>query len=272
MLALAVRLAREAGAMALPRLGAAAAGRKADDSVVTEVDREIEAHVTSAIRDAHPDHEVLGEETHEHRPSGDRPGGYGPGGGRFCWVIDPLDGTRNFVAGLPCFAISIAVLDRGQPIVGVVYEPNLDRLYTATLGGGAMFNGARVAAREPEPGTDLLVGVASSKDELSVRVLQKWGSMPGIILRNLGSSALHLALVASGALSAAFGVKCKIWDIAAGVLLVSEAGGVVTSPTGAPLIPFDLSRDPRDNLPILAGPSGVHQRLLGLMPGACSVG
>jgi fructose-1,6-bisphosphatase/inositol monophosphatase family enzyme len=112
------------------------------------------------------------------------------------------------------------------------------------------------------PGGDLLVGIPSSKDRLTVSVLREWAAQPGMVCRNMGSTALHLAMVASGALGAAFCKQCKIWDIAAGVLLVTEAGGRCTNVDGTDRLPFDLAADPNQDLPILAAAPKTHERLI----------
>ena len=260
MAALAKRLSREACALAKSPVGNQKISRKMDKSVVTETDRAIEAHILRTIAEHYPDHAVCAEES-AGRSAMDRTKA------RYCWVIDPLDGTRNFVSGFPCFSTSIAVLDRGQPVVGVVLEHNLGSLYAATLGGGATLNDRPMHAGQAQPGFDLLVGVPSSKDPLTVSVLRRWLDAKGLVHRNLGSTALHLGMVAAGTLSAAFCKRCKIWDIAAGALLVTEAGGFISDPFGQPRVPFDLVGDPTDDLPILSAWPGVHQQLLDSIEG-----
>jgi myo-inositol-1(or 4)-monophosphatase len=185
-----------------------------------------------------------------------------PSAARYCWVIDPIDGTRNFVNGVPCFSTSIAVLDRGQPVVGVVVEHNRRDVFEATLSGGARLNGDPIHCADPPPNRDTLIGLTSDKTSLTRKVLEAWSATQGIVLRNLGSTAVHLALVASGALAADFCCLCKIWDIAAGALLITEAGGRITTPYGDPRIPFDLSLEPTAKLPILAAAPATHERLL----------
>ena len=258
VLVLAKRLAREAAAMTTPRLrvGQAPATRKADNSPVTEVDRAIETHLLQAIAEAYPDHAVCAEESAD-QPDRDHIES------RYCWVIDPLDGTRNFVAGLPCFSTSIALLDRGQPLVGVVMEHNLQAMFAAAAGQGATLNDQPLHVWEGDggPETDLLIGIPSSKDHPTVTILQNWTATRGMICRNLGSTALHLGLVAAGMLGAAFCRRCKLWDIAAGALLVTEAGGQITDPTGRPCTPFDLDRNPTEDIPFLAAAPHTHQRL-----------
>lgn len=257
MLDLAKRLATEAAAVALPQAGQAATTRKADDSVVTEVDHAIQAHILGAIADAYPDHAVRAEETI------DRPDAFPlPSQARYCWVVDPLDGTRNYASGFPCFSTAIAVLDEGRPVVGVVYEHNLKAMYVAAAGRGATLNDTSIRVDATRHDTDMLVGVPSSKDRLTVDVLREWMGTRGIICRNLGSTALHLALVASGALAAAFCKRSKIWDVAAGALLVAEAGGSITDVTGSDMARFDLLAEPDADIPFLAAASGTHERLL----------
>lgn len=257
MLNLASELAVEAASISLAGFGKAVARRKADDSVVTETDYAIQAHIVQRIAKAYPDHAILAEEKPEHgHEHGDLTSA------RYVWVVDPLDASRNYASGLACFATSIAVLDRAAPVVGVVYEHNLRHLYSAITGGGAFLNGRSIRVVEPPTSHDHLIGIPSSKDELTVRVLCRWVATKGFILRNLGAATLHLAMVASGALEAAYAVQSKIWDVAAGVLLIREAGGLVTDPFGGDLLPFDLTADPNRDIPFLAGGPTMHARLL----------
>ncbi len=257
MLELAKRLATEATALALSHIGQTTVKRKADNSVVTEADHAIQSHLLRAIAEAYPDHAVRAEEVLE------RPDAHpDPALARYCWVVDPLDGTRNYASAFPCFSTSIAVLDQCRPVVGVVLEHNLGLLYAAAAGFGSTLNGAAVRVAADRKDWDMLVGVPSSKDQLTLSVLRSWAATPGLICRNLGSTALHLGLVASGALAAVFCKRTKIWDVAAGALLVTEAGGRITDLLGADLAPFDLTADPNADLPFLASAPAIHERLL----------
>lgn len=229
---------------------------KSDNTPVTAADHAIQAHAVAMIRGAFPDHAILAEED-----SGDG-GGPSPTEARYCWVIDPIDGTRNFVSGFACFATSIALLDRGVPVVGVVGEHNLRHVYSAATDQGATLNGEPIRACDPVGNEDAIVGVPSSKEPLTQRVVARWLATPGLILRNLGSTAMHLSMIASGAMNGAFCKRCKIWDLAAGVALVREAGGAITAASGLDLLPFDLSRDPLDDVPFVAGAGRTHDRLL----------
>jgi myo-inositol-1(or 4)-monophosphatase len=146
--------------------------------------------------------------------------------------------------------------------VGLVLEHNLNHLYATVRGAGATLNGRPIRITDSTKARDLLIGIPSSKEASTVRVLRKWVATKGSVLRNLGSTALHMALVASGALNAAFGHQNKIWDVAAGTLLVIEAGGRVTDLSGQELCPFDLDADPGNDIPFLTGTPILHHRLL----------
>lgn len=257
MLELAKRLAKNASAIALPRVGKTTVKRKADNSVVTETDHAIQAHILQTIAEAYPDHAVRAEEVLE-RPDAHPE----PALARYCWIVDPLDGTRNYACGFPCFSTAIAVLDEGRPVVGVVLEHNAGLLYAVAAGFGATLNGTACRIDQIRKDADMLVGVPSSKDQLTVNVLRSWVATPGLVCRNLGSTAFHLGLVASGALAAAFCKRSKIWDIAAGALLVTETGGRITDLLGADLVPFDLTASPDEDLPFLAAAQEIHERLL----------
>lgn len=257
MLALARRLTIHAGDIARSHLGQVRGRRKADASVVTDTDHAIQAHILDAIGRGYPDHAVCAEETiptpEAHADSGTA---------RYCWVVDPLDGTRNFVSGFPFFATSIAVLDHGRPVVGVVSEHNLKLVYSAVEGGGATLNDRPIRGNDPPKGSDVLLGVPSSKDPLTIGTVCAWVATKGFVLRNVGSTAVHLAMVAAGTLAGAFGKQCKIWDLAAGLLLVTEAGGRITDPDGGDLLPLSLDADPHQDLPFLAAAPNLHRRLL----------
>lgn len=282
MLELAVRLAKEAGDIASESWARAGVGRKSDGSLVTDADRTAQQHILQAIAARFPDHAVCAEESvslpEAHATLNES---------RYVWVIDPLDGTRNFVAGFPCVATSIAVLDHGMPIVGVVREHNLGVTYSAAAGQGATCAGRRfgfsqelvnkhdaliytlpaygLGARrsglsaENRTPAEMLVGFASSKDALTVGVVQKWAALRGIVLRNTGSTAFQLALVAEGSMAAAFGKRVHLWDVAAGALLVREAGGLFTDVRGNEMLPFAMEGDLRGEYPFLAGDAGLRR-------------
>jgi len=135
----------------------------------------------------------------------------------------------------------------------------------ATAGGGTTLNGEPVSLNDSMTLTDAIVGVPSSKERLTVSVVQLLAAAKRMVLRDLGATTVHLALVASGALAGAFCQRAKLWDVAAGALLVKEAGGVMTGAFGEPFFPLSLEGDHDRNVPFLAGTPEVHAGLLKLI-------
>ncbi|RIL00005.1 MAG: inositol monophosphatase [Proteobacteria bacterium] len=228
--ALAVRLAREAGAIQRERYETAieVSSKSRPIDLVTEVDRACEAHMVETLRRERPGDDILAEE-----------GGAHTGGGKaWRWVIDPLDGTVNYAHGYPCFCVSIGVEHEGVRTVGVVYDPLRDELFEAVRGGGALRNGRpiRVSAVASIGRALLSTGFAydvqdSEHDNLAqfVRAVKSSGGV-----RRDGSAALDLCYVACGRFDAFWELKLHPWDVAAGILLVEEAGGRVTDLAGGP--------------------------------------
>ena len=194
--------------------------------VVTRADKESEAYIVQAILGRYPGHGILGEEG----------GVMGTEGSDYRWVIDPLDGTTNYSQGLPLFTVSIALQYRGETIVGVVYAPYLNELFTATKGGGAYL---QYASREPER---LRVG---EKQTLATSVIASGfpydkdvnpdnnsDNVARIIpyvrdVRRLGSAAYDISCVAAGLLDGYWELALHEWDVCAAELILAEAGGVV---------------------------------------------
>jgi myo-inositol-1(or 4)-monophosphatase len=168
-------------------------------------------------------------------------------------VIDPIDGTRNYARGVPIFTVSIGLMEAGSPVVGVIHNPMAGTMYSASLGGGTWQDGVRACvADEPLPG-GILIAVPSARRTGLPEVAHRW--MDRMVLRNMGSTALHLALVGCGALDAAYSDDCRLWDVAAGAIIATEGGAVFTSPHGKPQFPMDLSAyTDQDIAFIVAGP------------------
>lgn len=222
--ALAEQLARGAGKTLLDwrrRLTSGDIGHKsADCDLVTKADLESEAFVLQGLRAAFPQDGILAEES-----------GAQPGSARHTWYVDPLDGTVNFVHGLPIFAVSLARVTDGQPDVGIVHIPVLDECFVAVRGGGCRLNGERMrvsATREPLQAL-LATGFPYRRHVLLDNNLENFNRLflhqRGI--RRMGSAAVDLAYVAAGRLDAYWELHLSPWDVAAGALLVREAGGVV---------------------------------------------
>lgn len=151
--------------------------------------------------------------------------------GPLTWVIDPIDGTVNYAHGIPIYCVSIAAVEHGEPVVGVIYNPNLDELFTARAGGGAYLNGARLTVSETSSVEQsfLVTGFPYNVSENPYGCIDSFVELMklGIPIRRLGSAALDLAYVAAGRFDGFWEVNLNAWDVAAGALLVKEAGGRV---------------------------------------------
>ncbi len=227
MLNIAVRAARRAGDLivrSLDRRRELDVSVKQRNEFATEVDRAAEAEIIAMIRGFHPDHAFVGEESGQHGQSD------------FEWVIDPLDGTTNFLHGFPQFAVSLALRVRGRLEVGVVYDPLRQELFTALRGGGCQLDGRRVRVSEVRELDESLIGTGFPfREEARLEVyLDMFRNVTKRChgIRRPGSAALDLAYVAAGRLDGFWELGLKPWDMAAGCLLISEAGGMVTDLRG----------------------------------------
>ena len=197
----------------------------------SEVDGLAEKEIIKEFRRATPDYAILGEES-------------GPiGTSRYTWVIDPLDGTSNYLHGIPHFCVSIALVENGEPTHGVIFDPLRNDLFTASRGSGATLNERkiRVSERKDLGGAMVITGFPPRE---RARASAQLKCVDGILLdaediRRTGSAALDLAYVACGRADAYFEAGVKPWDIAAGVLLVREAGGKVCDFRGRSTGPMD---------------------------------
>ena len=217
---IAARAARSAGNVILRymnRIDGLNIVEKQQLDFVSEVDKLAEAEIIKELRRAYPDHAILAEES----------GAIGKG--PLTWVIDPLDGTHNYLRGIPHFGVSIALLDKGVPIHAVVFDPLRDELYTASKGDGAYINDRRmrVSKRENLGGAMIATGFPFRQREHLGPQLDMTRAILGQAedIRRSGSAALDLAYVAAGRYDGYFEIGLKPWDMAAGVLLVHEAGG-----------------------------------------------
>ncbi|MDN5865003.1 MAG: inositol monophosphatase [Gammaproteobacteria bacterium] len=219
---IAVTAARAAGAVALRgmnRLDDLRVERKRHNDYVSEIDRRAEEVILDIIAKAHPDHAILAEES----------GAGGKDESDYQWVIDPLDGTTNYLHGFPAFAVSIAVLERGRLAHGVIYDPLREDLYIASRGQGALLNDRRIRVAGRKGLKGALIGTGfpfrdfTYLDDYLAMFRAVAGESGGV--RRAGAAALDLAWVASGRLDGFFELGLMPWDIAAGCLLIEEAGG-----------------------------------------------
>ena len=227
MLHTAVRSVREGGRVILmyfnqlDRLEYSSKGR---NDFVSQADVEAERAVLEVLTRAYPDHGVVAEE------SGEREGS------EYTWVIDPLDGTTNFLHGFPMFAVSVAVKRGGVLEHGVVYDPLRDEMFTASRGEGAQLNGKRIRVSTTRQLAPALLGTGFPFRDLGI--IEPWmRSFQSLLpktagIRRAGAAALDLAYVAAGRLDGFWEFGLKPWDMAAGALLIREAGGLVSDPSG----------------------------------------
>lgn len=212
--AFAGRLAREAGALAHKAFGTSSTTSKGRHDVVTEMDREVERFIRTAIGRAFPGDAVLGEE--EGGVPAER-----------LWIIDPIDGTANYARGIPHYCVSIGYVEHGRPLVGALHDPAHDALYVAAEGRGAYLNGARMAVSACAEITSATVecGWSTRRTNEAYLALVARVLAAGAQMRRAGSGALGLADVAAGRSEGYCELHINSWDCAAGILLVREAGG-----------------------------------------------
>ena len=227
--------AKLGAAVMLDKLGADVVKTKANArDLLTEVDPEVQRIIESSVADAFPTHGFLGEES--------VPGGWEAGsaaiarlldtGPDWLWVVDPIDGTTNFVHGMPLSAISIGVAYKGELQVGVIMDPFAGEIFSACLGGGAHCNFAPMRVGEERTGEEAVVvtgyGATAESADAMLKGMKALTDLPVRSVRMLGSAAIMLAWVAAGRLTAYFECDLNAWDTAAGALLVREAGGKMT--------------------------------------------
>ncbi len=227
LLNIAIRAARSAGEIiirSVDRIDQLTIVNKGSNDFVSEIDRKAEAEIIETIHKAYPEHGILAEESGVIE------------GNEFTWIIDPLDGTTNFLHGFPQFAVSIAVKNKDRIEHAVVYDPMRDELFTASRGDGAQLNNKRIRVTSRLRLNGALLGTGFPYSDL--KYLNPYmGMLKSFItktagIRRPGSAALDLAYVAAGRIDGFWELDLKTWDIAAGALLVQEAGGLVGDLTG----------------------------------------
>ncbi len=224
MLNIAIQAARSAGKITvqfLDQLEVSDINEKSRHDFVTKVDQMAEEEIIRTIRHNYPNHTILAEESGLHK-----------GNDKFCWIIDPLDGTTNYIHGFPNFSISIALKINNRLEVGVIYDPLRQELFTASRGEGANLNNRRIRVSQCKKLDTALLGTGFpfSKSQHLQFYLNTFESIFPLVsgVRRMGSAALDLAYVAAGRLDGFWELSLKPWDMAAGVLLIQEAGGILT--------------------------------------------
>jgi myo-inositol-1(or 4)-monophosphatase len=249
LLNIAMRAARRAGDLivkSLSRLDSLKVDSKGRNDFVTDIDRKAEADIIATIRRSHPQHAILAEESGR------------SGQDEYVWIIDPLDGTTNFLHGFPTFAVSIAVEHRGRLQHAVVYDPMRQEFFTASRGDGAQLEGKKIRVSSQRTLEGALIGTgypfregANYVDEYLAMLKVVMSSAAGV--RRPGAASLDLAYVAAGRIDGFWEFGLSPWDTAAGTLLIQEAGGRVGTPAGA-----EYALGPN----IVAGNPKVYEELL----------
>ncbi|HMH87699.1 MAG TPA: inositol monophosphatase family protein [Steroidobacteraceae bacterium] len=249
LLNIAMRAARRAGDLivkSLSRLDSLKVDSKGRNDFVTDIDRKAEADIIATIRRSYPQHAILAEESGR------------SGEDEFVWIIDPLDGTTNFLHGFPTFAVSIAVQQRGRLQHAVVYDPMRQEFFTASRGDGAQLEGKKIRVSTQRTLEGALIGTgypfregAAHVDEYLAMLKVIMSTAAGV--RRPGAASLDLAYVAAGRIDGFWEFGLSPWDTAAGTLLIQEAGGRVGTPSGAE---YSLGAN------IVAGNPKVYEALL----------
>jgi len=249
MLNIATRAARRAGEVisrSLDKVDSLRVSEKGANDFVSEVDYRAEQEIIHNIRKAYPDHSILAEES-GHQAGND-----------YMWIIDPLDGTTNFLHGFPQFAVSIAVKHKDVLEHAAIYDPLRQEMYSATRGSGAMMNNRRMRVTNQAflKGALLGTGFPFKKHQFLDTYLAMFRSLfvGATDIRRAGSAALDLAYVADGRLDGFWEIGLREWDMAAGVLLITEAGGMVSD--------FRNGEDVLSQGNIIAGNPKIHQLIL----------
>jgi myo-inositol-1(or 4)-monophosphatase len=265
-LAFVIATARAAGALIREHYGRVARQTKRGEEAVTDADRASQRLIIERLASRFPDDGFIGEENDDGSAITNR----APKTGSRVWVIDPIDGTNNFVAGLGSFAVCIGLLDAGMPVLGVVYDVCHDEVHAAECGHGAWIDERRVQAPTSPLSERCLLMLTSN-------LLDAQGRMPAwaaafhaqtrLKVRVLGSAALEAVQVAAGVAHGSITVNGKLWDIAAAAAIVLEAGGAVVTPGGQPLFPFPLAGYSGAKTPYLAVAQGARGELLAAIQG-----
>lgn len=250
----ATTLARECGTILKNGFGTTFTieSKEGKQNLVTEYDNKVEQFLISNIRRIFPDDAILAEESGKHSNTA----------AEYTWVIDPLDGTVNFAHGIPIFCVSIGVIKNGKPILGVVYIPLLNELFSATLGEGAFLNGKpiRVSNERNIEKALLSTGFPYNMNENPLGCIDQFGKCikMGYPVRRMGSAAIDLCYVAAGRLEAHWECSLMPWDVAAALCILNESGGKTTREDGS-------ERDIFSNNDILASNGSLHNTMIDIL-------
>lgn len=255
----AIVAARLGGQRAMEEIDYTKTSLKNATELVTQADARCQKIIIDRIKETYPDHGFIAEE--------------GDGGKLFkqpprgedllWWIIDPIDGTNNFAHRMLLFTVSIGIMYEGEPIVGVIFEPATDSMFTAVVGGEAQLNGRRITASEESIDNFASVGLDSHFESgvpaWTCELIQQTR------FRNLGSTALQLAYVAKGSMIATIANTPKLWDFAAGLVIAEAAGAVLTDWQGERILPIDMEEYEGREFQIVAASEKVHPRIVEML-------
>ena len=259
MLETAIVAARLAGQRAMEEINYIKASVKNSTELVTEADRRCQEIIVERIKENYPDHGFIAEEGEEGKIFKQPPRGQD----KFWWIVDPIDGTNNFAHRMLFFTVSIAVIYEGEPIVGVIFEPATDSMYSAVKGGDAQLNSRRIEASDERIDKFASIGLESHFDDGA----PSWACeiMTRTRFRNLGTTALQLAYVAKGSMVATIANTPKLWDIAAGVVINEAAGSIVTNWQGGRIFPVDPDSYDGHKFQVVVANKKVHGEVIELL-------
>lgn len=245
----AIEVAKEAGRFLKINIGKVRniQTKKEEINLVTEIDKESEKKIVELIKSKFPHHQILAEESGEMKSESD-----------YKWIIDPLDGTTNYTHSFPIFCVSIALEYKGEVILGVIYDPNLDELFWAEKGKGAFLNNKKISVSKTDKliKSMLATGFPYNVRENPDNCIEHFVNflMEAQAIRRLGSAALDLAYVACGRLDGFWEVNLNPWDVAAGKIIIEEAGGKITDFYGSKFSIYTKG--------VLASNGLIHEQML----------
>ena len=261
MLETAIVAARLAGQRATEEIDFAKASVKNGTELVTDADSRCQQIIVERIKENYPDHGFIAEEGDGGKLFKQPPRGGDP----VWWIIDPIDGTNNFAHGVPLFAVSIAALYEGRPIVGAIFAPATDSMYTGVKDGEAQLNGRRISAGTDDMGEFSSVSLDSHFPSYAGVPTWVCEIIQRTRYRNLGTTALHLAYVAKGSFVAAVASTPKLWDLAAGAIIGECAGAVLTDWQGTDIFPVDPDGYEGGQFQAILANKKVHSQIVDLI-------
>jgi myo-inositol-1(or 4)-monophosphatase len=261
MLETAIVAARLAGQRAMEEINFIKASEKNATELVTQADTRCQKIIIDRIKENYPDHGFIAEEGQQGKIFKQPP----RGGEAIWWVIDPIDGTNNFAHQMLLFTISIAAMHQGEPIVGVIFEPATDSMFTAVKGREAQLNGRRIFASED--GMDQFSSIGLDSHFECENGLPAWACeiIRRTRFRNLGTTALQVAYVAKGGMIATIVNTPKLWDIAAGAVIAEAAEAVVSNWQGEKIFPVDLDSYDGAKFQTIVANKKVHAEIVELL-------